>query len=308
MYSYRTYLLFGALGLFCISCVRKIEIKPTENQEVVFEKPPKLERTQYERTQKGKIKNAKNQTELFVESHPDTLDFPMIDEKLKLGLERQIKLLEMAEERKSQYISGLSVPVEDLKKTVEILLKKTESGSTDYESDLSAFQIWGDDKKGHVEFTGYYTPVLDVKKYPDEVYKFPIYRKPKNWNGRLPSRRQIDGEGVLKGKGLEICFAESLVDIYYMQVQGSGYVNFLDTDEKKLLRFGGKNGHSYSDIETFIQKNKALGTKNVTINGIKKYLRENPNRAEWILFYNPSYVFFSPSNKKVRGAGGVTLM
>lgn len=55
---------------------------------------------------------------------------------------------------------------------------------------ISLAQLGGSDRMGNVLFTGYYSPVLEVRHRPDAKYKYPIYAMPK-CGGRCPSRAQI---------------------------------------------------------------------------------------------------------------------
>ena len=265
----------------------------------------KIPRFDYQRSSNGKIKFASQKSEIFAEASLDSLDFPEFNDKLVTAIESQLDVLRMRKSNKNQRIAGLDVSISKLEETVHILLENAKNGNNPSEG-LAAYQTWGKDKKGHVKYTGYFTPEISVKKNPDDLYKYPIYRKPKNWEGALPTREEIDGEGALSGLGLELAYAKNQFDIYYMQVQGSGYVRFRDTGERVLFRFNGGNGKKYRSIEKYILKND-IGVKRLTLDGVKKYFGNNPERAEEVLYSNPSYTFFRPSNSSVKGAGGVTL-
>ena len=172
--------------------------------------------------------------------------------------------------------------------------------------ELDAYQIWGQDKRGHVKFTGYFTPIVKVKEQKDSIFRYPIYKRPRNWEGPLPSRAEIDGAGFLKEQNLEIAFAESAVDIYYMQLQGSGYIQFPDKTQR-LLAYDGTNTHPYRSIETFALNRPDFGISSLTINGIKRFLRSHPHFQDTLLFHNPSYTFFKMVNRKPSGAAAVPL-
>lgn len=268
----------------------------------------KIPRSSYERKSNGKIKFAKIQPEVFAESSLDSLDFPEFDDRLIAAIESQLEVLKMRNSKRNQRIGGVNVSAERLESTIEILLDNIKEGQDHLGKDLTAYQTWGKDKKGHVKYTGYFTPEITVKKSPDDQYKYPIYKRPRDWEGSLPTRAEIDGEGALKGLGLEIAYASNPVDIYYMQVQGSGYAKFKDTGERVLFRFDGGNGKKYRSIENYILKNDHIEVRRLTLDGIKKYLRQNPDQMEEVLFANPSYTFFRPTRSAVKGAAGVPLV
>ena len=267
----------------------------------------KIPRFEYQRYNNGKIKFANQKPEIFAESSLDSLDFPEFNDKLVNAIESQLKVLKMRKSNKNQRIAGLDVSIQKLESTIDILLDNAKNGEP-ISKDLAAYQTWGKDKKGHVKYTGYFTPEIKVKKTPDAKYKYPLYRKPKNWEGKLPTRAEIDGEGALEGLGLELAYAKNPVDIYYMQVQGSGYAKFVDTGEKILFRFNGGNGKKYKSIEKYILRNDHIKVKKLNIDGIKRYIATHPEQMEEILFSNPSYTFFRPTKSAVKGAAGVPLV
>lgn len=294
------------LFLFATGCQNQEEIQSPEPTESIGQN--KIPRSLYERKSNGKIKFAKLQSEVLSESSLDSLDFPEFDDKLVNALESQLKVLRLRKQRKNQSIAGVDISIEKLESTIDILLQNIQEGKDHYGKNLTAYQTWGKDKKGHVKYTGYFTPEISVKKNRDSIYKYPIYKKPSEWEGTLPSRAEIDGEGAFEGFDLELAYAKDLVDIYYMQVQGSGYVRFKETGKKVLFRFGGGNRMKYRSIENYILKNDHIEVKRLTLDGIKKYLNANPHQMEEVLFANPSYTFFKPSKSSVKGAGGVRLV
>ncbi len=295
------------LLLVAFGCQNTSETLPTEGTEL-SEQGKKIPRSDYQLQRNGKIKFASKKENVFAEASLDSLDFPTLDDQIVKGLEKQLKVLELRKNRKNQRVAGIDVSIEQLERTIELLLEKAKSADPYLGNDLAAYQTWGKDKKGHVNFTGYFTPVLKVKKEADEEYKYPLYTYPDEWEGKLPSRKEIDGAGALEGMGLELAYAQNMVDIYYMQLQGSGYVEFVDTGEKILFRFDGGNGHKYRSIERFIMRNDDIKLSNITMDGIKRFLNHHPELKDTVLYSNPSYAFFRPSRSSVRGAGGVTLM
>lgn len=111
---------------------------------------------------------------------------------------------------------------------------------------LSAFQMEGMDNYGNVQFTGYYTPVIEARRSPQGDYQHPLYGMPSKGKKRLPSRAQIYN-GALSNN-LILAYSNSPVDNFMMEVQGSGYVDFGDGSPLNFFAYAGKNGHAYKSI------------------------------------------------------------
>ncbi len=300
-------LLLAMLSLF-LGCQNVPPALPVLNAELTANHSLQVSKTDYERFRNGKIKHAAPLPAVFTKASLDTLEIPEIDDNLVLALQHQLRVLKLRKQRKLQRLAGLDASYDKLEETIQLLLDRAHTKPADLQYQLDAYQTWGKDKKGHVKYTGYYTPVLEVKKESDAIYKYPLYSYPRNWEGRLPSRQEIDSNHVLSDMGLELAYAKDPVDIYFMQVQGSGYVRFLDTGERKLFRFAGDNGYRFRPIEKIILANEDIDAKNVSVKGIKRFLEKNPHWRDTVLYSNPSYVFFQSKNSVAKGAGGVPLM
>lgn len=252
----------------------------------------------------GKLERDKFDS-IFIHSNIDTFELPFITKELAAGLHQQLKLLKYQKNLKKEY-SGIALTKSDLEETIKILLTAQFDNSFGIKKGLEAHQIWGDDKKGNVRFTGYFTPVLKVKKEPDAQYRYPLYKYPKKWNGALPTRGEIEGEGVLDTFNLEIAYAKNKIDIYFMQVQGSGYIEF-PNGEKVLLAHAGTNKQPYRSIGKYMVENGYTTPEYVSLKSIRSYFKKNPELVDSILFINPSYIFFTPVKTNPRGAGHVAL-
>jgi membrane-bound lytic murein transglycosylase A len=300
----KKHLFIISASCFIIFCISIGSCKDGENLELDRE----------ELTEKvgvvSRSRNGKIQRELFdsilTKISLDTFDvLPPINQELAEGLKHQLKLLKYQKRLKKEY-SGLEITKDQLSETIKILLSAQFNNSFGMQHGLEAHQIWGNDEMGNVNFTGYFTPVLKVRKKANSRYKYPIYQYPKKWKGRLPSRRKIEGEGALDSFNLEIAYAKSKLDIYFMQVQGSGYIEF-PNGKRKLLAYEGTNKHPYRSIGKYMVKNGFATPDYVSLKSIKSYFKKNPALVDSILFQNPSYVFFRPVTTKPRGAGHVAL-
>lgn len=258
----------------------------------------------------GKLIDAKAFDQTYNATLWEQLGFPVIDEKIVLGLQHQLRVLEAGNFRDGQKVGNLSFTYADMKTVIDLLLARADSVSSpkDLHQVLEAHQVWGGDQKGNVFFTGYFTPTVKVKKTKDTKYKYPIYSYPEDWEGKLPSRLQIDGEGALEGKNLELAYASDPFDIYVMQLQGTGSVEFVDTKERMLFEYAGKNNHRYRNIQWFFKNRDDISLRNLSMDGIRRFVKKHPQLRDSILFFNPSYTFFSPKKGLVKGAARVPLL
>ncbi len=258
-------------------------------------------------TRNGKLEDAEKRVEVFTTTPLEKIGFPVITEELADALRHQLSVLENTNLKNNGQMGNLSVTYEDLKTVIELLLERVNSQPADLSQHLEAWQSWGEDRRGNVYFTGYFTPALKVKKSKDSTYRYPIYAFPENWSGRMPSRKQIDKEGALNGLGLELAYASSPLDVYSIQLQGSGTIEFVDTGERMLLRYAGENGHRYRNIQHFFKNRNDLAIGNLSLDGIRRFLTKHPEKMDSVLNFNPSYIFFTPKKGLVKGAANVPL-
>jgi len=167
-----------------------------------------------------------------------------------------------------------------------------------------------------VLFTGYFEPIFDGSLTPDETFKYPIYRQPddlvkidmslfsKKFKGQsivariegnkvIPyySRRNIEMEKALQGRNLEIAWLKDPVDVAFLHIQGSGRLSLPD-GKSTLVGYKASNGHPYRSIGRYLLDMGFMNREQMSMQGIRKYLAENPDMINRVLDHNPSYVFF----------------
>jgi len=142
-------------------------------------------------------------------------------------------------------------------------------------------------------FTGYYEPELDASRTRAGVYRYPIYRKPKELPRGQPwlTRQQIEETGVLTGRGLEIAWFKDPVDVFFLHVQGSGRLHLQDGSAIRV-GFAAKNGQKYRSVGREMARQGLLPDHKVSARAIRDWVRANPERGRQILWTNPSYIFF----------------
>ena len=256
----------------------------------------------------GKYADAQKLPDVYNKSHWFELGFPKITEELALALKHHRHVLGSGKFKDGKEVGGLDVVTSDFETVIDLLIEREGLRPDDLHHYLEAYQIKGEDQKGNVFFTGYYTPVLSAKKHKSGKYKYPIYAYPDSWMGAMPSRAEIEKAGHLDGLGLELAYTDDPVNVSIMQLQGSGYVDFVDTGERLLFRYAGNNGHRYRNIQYFFKNRSDLSIGDVSFKGIKRFLNQNPALVDSVLHYNPAYTFFSADKGLVKGAGEVPLM
>lgn len=296
------------LGLFAVSSLIFYNFTETEAPSSEKDKLPLPTEDFSPSKRNGKILDAEPFPDVYNLTPWEEIGFPHISEELSLALQHQLHVLEKGSFKDGKSVAGLDLTYGDMEQTIKILLERKGIQPEDLHHYLEAHQVWGKDKKGSVYFTGYFTPVLKVKKHKTEKYKYPIYAYPKNWEGRLPTRAEIDGEGALEGLGLELGYAAHAMDVYTMQLQGSGYVEYIDTGERYLFRFAGDNKRNYRNIQRFFKERKHLGVRDISFTNIRRYLNEYPEYQDSVLFSDRSYTFFARKRGLVKGAAEVPLM
>ena len=169
--------------------------------------------------------------------------------------------------------------------------------------------------------TGYYEPVLQGSRTPQGAFQTPIYKRPpdlvnlvdetqrgavgsaltharKTDKGVEPyaTRAQIE-QGALKGKNLELLYLTDPVEVFFMQIQGSGRVKLTDGTTVRV-HYDGKNGHPYSSIGRYLIEKGLLAADKVSMDALKKWLKVEPERGKEVMWQNASFVFF----RELKGA------
>ncbi len=234
----------------------------------------------------------------------DSMQNTPIESSFVYGLRQQLTILEYAKVNDVQFDDRV-IQEEDLRKVIKMFEEAYVSGQLNIDNfELKA--LTGKDDLGNVHYTGYFTPIISVRKDKDTIYKYPIYRYPSNWEGDLPSRREIVQEGVLEGKNLEIAYGKDQLKIYTMQVQGSGIIEYKD-GERQLLAFAGGNKHPYRSIGRYLIDKSYISKKSVSLDRITEFFETYPHLLDEVLNENPSFVFFSPKDSDPIGAGNIPL-
>jgi membrane-bound lytic murein transglycosylase A len=105
------------------------------------------------------------------------------------------------------------------------------------------------------------------------------------------SRREIETSGIMAGRGLEIAWVDDPVELFFLQIQGSGRVR-LPNGRVLRVGYGGKNGHEYRSVGQELVRRGVYSPHQVSAQVIKNWVRRNPTAGAELLRHNPSFVFF----------------
>ena len=229
-------------------------------------------------------------------------------------------------------VSGLTRP-EEWKPACAAASRWPESEATQFFANWFETVRIGD---GKAFVTGYYEPEIAGVRTRQPGYDVPVYAvppdlvrarpgdAPPNPNGSQPlgrydeqgrfvpyyDRGEIE-DGVLMGKGLEIAWAKDAVELFFLQVQGSGRLIAPDGSVMHI-GYAGQNGHPYTGIGGVMRDRGLLGTGPGkyagSMQGIMQYIHDNPEAGRALMRENKSYVFFREiSSDGPLGALGVPV-
>jgi membrane-bound lytic murein transglycosylase A len=180
--------------------------------------------------------------------------------------------------------------------------------------------------------TGYYEPLLKGDRVRTARARFPLYAAPDDLvtvdlasiypelktlrlRGRLvgnklvpyPTRQEIEapapnGNGY-SFKGRPIAWAEDPVDLFFLQVQGSGRIELPDGSHMRV-GYADQNGYPYQSIGKLLVERGELKLEQASMQGIKDWGAKHPDKLPALLASNPSFVFFRELPNGVSGPLG----
>jgi membrane-bound lytic murein transglycosylase A len=204
-----------------------------------------------------------------------------------------------------------------------------------FEAFFVPHQVFNPDGTDNGLITGYYEPLLNGARKRGGPYQTPLHRAPddlltidlgsvypelKNMRlrGKLvgnkvvpyPARAELTQSAAMTGS--ELVWVDNPIDAFFLQVQGSGRVQFADTKEVVRVAYADQNGHPYRSIGRYLVDKGELTMDQASAQGIKAWLAANPKRQQELLNANPGYVFFKEEKltdprKGPKGALGVPL-
>jgi membrane-bound lytic murein transglycosylase A len=157
--------------------------------------------------------------------------------------------------------------------------------------------------------TGYYEPEIGGSPVPLAGH-VPVYRTPPDLTrctkadgttgrGRVDAsgqcvyyftRAEIE-DGALANRGLEIAWAADPIELFFLQIQGSGRLRYPDGS---IVRIGydNQNGREYVAIGRLLRERGILPPGGASMKAIVEWMRANPEQGRALMRENLSYIFF----------------
>ncbi len=202
-----------------------------------------------------------------------------------------------------------------------------------FETHFTPWALVNPDGSRHGLVTGYYEPLLEGSRQASTRHRWPIRGVPadmltielgdlhpelkgKRVRGRLEGNRVVPywnrSELMAIAERLPapvLFWAADPIELFFLQVQGSGQVQLPDGTRARV-GYADQNGHPYRSIGRWLIDQGELTLENASMQGIKAWAKNNPERLRELLDTNPSYVFFRelpPSGGGPIGAQGVPI-
>jgi membrane-bound lytic murein transglycosylase A len=170
---------------------------------------------------------------------------------------------------------------------------------------------------GEAFATGYYEPEIHGSRTKQTGFEVPIYTRPADLirctrpdggigRGRVDesntcvlyyTRAEIE-DGVLADQNLEIGWAADPIDLFVLQIQGSGRIMLPDG---QVMRIGylDQNGREYVAIGRLLRERGILPPGGANMDAIVAWMRLQPDGGKSLMRENLSYIFF----KELTGPG-----
>jgi len=174
--------------------------------------------------------------------------------------------------------------------------------------------------------TGYYEPELAGSRTRMPGYEVPIYRTPPDLirctradggsgRGRIDprtgqcvlyfTRAEIE-DGALANRGLEIAWAADPIDLFFLQIQGSGRLKLPDGGVMRL-GYDNQNGREYVAIGRLLRERGLLPPGGAKMQDIIAWMHANPEQGRALMRENMSYVFFKELTGPPLGSLGLPV-
>jgi len=174
--------------------------------------------------------------------------------------------------------------------------------------------------------TGYYEPLLFGSMTKSERFRYPVYTVPDDLiavkldsiypelkglrlRGRIEGRTLIPYAkrgGMVESNTSALCWVDDELSLFFLEVQGSGRIE-LEDGETIFVGYGDQNGHPYRSIGKYLVEQGEIPRSEISLQSIRFWLDQHPDRVDEVLNINPSKVFFKEREHAATGALGLEL-
>lgn len=193
-----------------------------------------------------------------------------------------------------------------------------ESVRTFFQRNFQAYESSNEDGTTEGLVTGYYEPLIKGSRTQTARARFPVLAAPddlvtvdlasvypelKNLRlrGKLvgnkivpyATRHEIENSAI-ESQGIKakpLAWAEDAVELFFMQIQGSGRIELPDGSHLRL-GYADQNGYPYKSIGKLLVERGELTLDKASMQSIKEWGIKNPDKLPDLLAANPSFVFF----------------
>jgi len=176
----------------------------------------------------------------------------------------------------------------------------------------------GCDELGTVLFTGYCTPIFKGSLVRTPDYNYPLYKRPddlvtkpdgtpvgrRTESGEIVpyyTRREIETQQILAGKGLELVWLKSPLEVHICHVQGSAKIELPDSTTMNI-GYAGKTDRPYGSVGLAMVADKKIAPEELSLAKMIEYFDKRPHEMKTYVYKNDSYVFFQKQEGEARGS------
>lgn len=238
----------------------------------------------------------------------DDLDY----ESLSLAIDRSLDYYSSVNRNQVFHAAGKALSADKMIRSLQNFRRIMESGASREEikelifRDFDVYRAAGTAASGGVIFTGYFAPMLEGSLKRTYRCRYPLYRAPPELvensgtsfltqNSKEPyyhSRREIDVDGVLQNKGLELVWVADPVELFFLHIQGSGRIR-LEDGQWVTVGVHKTNGRPYRSMPEDILQQVRRDRGSASYANVKAWLKDKgDDELNEILSYYERYIFF----------------
>jgi membrane-bound lytic murein transglycosylase A len=184
-----------------------------------------------------------------------------------------------------------------------------------FESHFIPYRVADSDGRTVGRVTGYYEPLQKGSRERTAQFGVPLYAPPddlltvelsdlypelkdKRVRGRVEGKKVVPywtradiERGAVPVPGKPLVYVADPVEAFYLEIQGSGRIEFTDGSVVRL-GYADQNGHPYRSIARVLIERGDLPRERASMQGISAWVKAHPEQTRALLDENPSYVYF----------------